>query len=115
VQRPNRGVLRLTLNPSYSFSRDERRVVGHQQVRSYSAFVEVSIVRTQDVRTQEKACSSDSRFKMQTEWDDRTLSSGNAETADVVCGSMGLVLSIYRVCGHIRIRERPVWFRVGCV
>jgi len=28
------------------------------------------------------------------EWDDRTSSSGNAETADVVCVSMGLVLSI---------------------
>jgi len=27
-------------------------------------------------------------------------SSGNAETADAVCGSMGLVLSIYRVYRH---------------
>ena len=36
---------------------------------------------------------------MQTERDDWTSSSGNAETADVVCGSMGLVLSNYRVRG----------------
>jgi len=35
----------------------------------------------------------------QTEWDDRRASSGNAETEDVVCGSMGLVMANYRVCG----------------
>jgi len=40
-------------------------------------------------------------FKTRTERDDWTSSSGNAETADVVCGSMGmgLVQPIYRVCG----------------
>jgi len=41
----------------------------------------------------------------QPEWDDRTSSSRNAETADVVCGSMGLVLSIYRVCGNSPLED----------
>jgi len=47
----------------------------------------------------------------QTEWDDRTSSSGNAKTAGVVCGSMGLVQPNYRVCssrhgtGQSSVRE----------
>jgi len=44
---------------------------------------------------------------------DRTSSSGNAETVDVVCDSMSLVQPKYRVCGG-EVVEENVTFCTSC-
>jgi len=51
------------------------------------------------VRTQERACSSDSGFRRKLSGTTGHRLVGNAETAVVVCGSTGLVLSIHKLSG----------------
>jgi len=66
-------------------------------------FIDLSIYLSEarDILTSAlvRLCFRDSPACEKRQCNDRTSSSGNAETADVVCGSIDLVLSIYRVCG----------------